>query len=318
MTDSERGDDQWGVWRGRIGASRKRRDERLPEWQENVTARKGVLAPLADTTSTINARTNAIGVNQDWPLTKAKVAQLYSQTPEVRLMPRDDAFRPAVPIFGRELNDTIQAVSVGTTIEEVLCDVVNAAGIGGVLVSCDTRTEAREVPVIDPATLPPDQQMAAMQGALEIPTTTVEHPVDIRYLAQRISPSDLLVPSDFTGSNYDHARWLGEDGRMTWSQAVNAFGLDESVKEKVLGRDKRMTGTSLNTDSTVYTDTDVVTYTQLFYWRHYYHQDETNFKALQRLVFVDGLEEPVINEPYQAQRRVGDRLVGGKIGRAHV
>ena len=48
MTDSERGDDQWGVWRGRIGASRKRRDERLPEWQENVTARKGVLAPLAD------------------------------------------------------------------------------------------------------------------------------------------------------------------------------------------------------------------------------------------------------------------------------
>jgi hypothetical protein len=296
--------DPWGAWRGRIKASRARRDERLPEWQTNVDARKGARSGT-DAVDRLTTNDRRIIVNQDWPITKAKIAQLYSQTPEVRLTPRDDAFRPAVPVFGRELNDTIAAASVGTTIEEVLADVVNASGIGAALVSCEARTEMRDVPMVDPAMVPPELQA-------EIPTQSVEHTVDRRFLAQRISPADLLTPDDFTGSDYDQARWLGEDGRMTWPQSMAALGLTEEQKEKVCGKDKRAGNSStLNTSTATFSDTDVVNYTQLFYWRHYYHADETNFKALQRLVFVEGLEEPVINEPYQAQKKLEDgRLVG--------
>ncbi len=304
--------DPWGVWRGRIGASRNRRDQRIGDWQENVNARKGSLGRLTDGASPRMMAATAVSVNQDWPLTKAKIAQLYSQTPEVRLTARFPEFQQAIPIFGRELNDTISDVSVGTTMEEVLSDVVNASGIGGVLVSCDVKTVPKAVPIQDPSLLPPAQMLAVLKGA-PLPTTTVDQPVDIRYLAQRISPADLLIPDDFTGSNYNQARWLGEEGRMTWAQAQTLLGLTDEVKEKVLGKDKRSgsANNSLNTDTTAFRDTDVVHYQQLFYWRHFYHAEETNFKALQRLVFVEGLDEPKVNEPYKAQQRGEDgRLVG--------
>lgn len=302
MTDEQDSTTPWEAWQGRITASRRRRDDLIGDWQINVDKRKGEHA----------GSSTSVAINQDWPLTKAKIAQLYSQTPEIRLTPRDERFRPAVPIFSRELNDTITDASVGSTIEEVLADVVNASGIGGVLVSCEKRTEPRDVPVVDPATLPPEMQQAVLTGQAQIPTETVEATVDLQHLVTRLSPADLLVPSDFTGSNYDHARWLGHDGRMTWTQAQREFGLTDEVKDKVLTADKRSGGSthSLNTDSTKFKDTDVVNYTQIFYWRHFYHPEETSFKALQRIVFVEGLEEPVVDEPYKGQQNLEGRIVG--------
>lgn len=304
----EQTDTPWAAWQGRIAASRKRRDQWVGEWQENVRLRKGdrVAASTVSTLLPLTARPT-VSINQDWPLTKAKIAQLYSQTPEVRLTPTDEQFRPAVPIFAKELNHTIEHASVGTTIEEVLADVVNAAGIGGVLVSCETRTEPRDVPSVDPALIPPDVDPATL------PMTTVQAVTDVAYLVTRISPTDLLVPTDFVGSQYDHARWLGHDGRMTWAQAVASLGLTDEHKDDVLGKDKRASGSTntLNTDTASFRDTDVVQYTQIFAWRHFDDAAETKFQALQRLVFVDGLEEPVINEPYTGQRRTPDgRLVG--------
>jgi len=304
----------WAAWQHRIAAAKKRRDDRVSEWQENVDLRKGSISKTRDAADRIAIReSRGISVNQDWPLTKAKIAQLYSQTPEVRLTPRDERFAEAVQVFGRELNDVVGQAAIGATIEECLADVINASGIAGVLVSCEIKTEKRQVPEVDPATLSPQEQALLMQGAIEIPMVEVDAPTDVRYLAQRISPADLLIPDDFTGSTYDQARWLGEEGRMTWAQAVSNLGLTDDVKEKVLQTDRRASGTthSLNSDSLAFKDTDVVNYTQVFYWRHYYHPEETSFSALQRVVFVDGLEEPVINEPYRAQARLEDgRLIG--------
>jgi len=314
VTDSENEsaafaqDDAWKAWRQRISASRRRRDDLATDWQENVERRRG--AP--DETSQFTSSERVI-VNQDWSLTKAKIAQLYSQTPEVRLSPRAKKYQAAVPVFATQLNDTITDVSVGTTIEEVLADVVNASGIGGVLVSYEARTEPRQVPAIDPSTLPPDMQQALAQGQFQIPMETVDHVVECCYLVDRISPTDLLVPSDFTGSNYNKARWLGHDGRMTWTQAQRMFGLSDEQKERVLGSDRRASGStnSLNTDTLKFKDDEVVSFTELFYWRHYYHQEETSYRALQRVVFVDGLDAPVIDTPYEGQKRIEDgRLVG--------
>lgn len=329
MRDDETatGPDAWAPWLRRLSAARRRRNDLIHDWQENVDRRRGAIDETTRTQPSTATRTR-VTVNQDWPLTKAKIAQLYSQTPEVRLTPRDETFRPAVPIFSRELNDTISEASVGSTIEECLADVVNASGISGVLVSCEKRTELRDVPLVDPATLPPDIQQAVMTGAVKIPMEQVDHPVDVMHLAERISPADLLIPSDFTSSNYDKARWLGHDGRMTWPQALNAFkpsepaedgtvgqrGLTEDDKDHVLGRDRRASGVdnTLSTDTTKFRDTEVVNYTEVFYWRHFYHADETSFKALQRLVFVEGLDEPVVNEPYKGQQR--DEQSGRMVG----
>ena len=79
------------------------------------------------------------------------------------------------------------------------------------------------------------------------------------------------------------------------------------------GKDTRASNTfsSLNTDTNKFRGSQVVTFKELFYWRHYYHEDETNFKAIQRIVFVEGIDEPVVNEPYVGQKRGQDgRLLG--------
>lgn len=303
----EQGD--WGGWRARIAAARKLRDEKVPTWQENVAKRSN--SPDSDALSE-----TSVSINPDWELTKAKIANLYSQTPEVRLQPRRgfEQFRPAIGSFGQELNDTISDASVGSTIEEVLADVVNAAGIGAVKVFCEKRTEKRSVPEVDPATLPPEAQKMLASGAIDIPMVEVDHVVDLQNLCERISSADLLIPSDFTGSNYDKSRWLGNEGRMTGPQAIRELGLTEDQLEEALGTDKRAGANthSLNTDTNKFRDTEVVNYTEIFYWRHFYHAEETSFKAIQRIVFVDGLDEPVINEPYKAQQR--DEMTGAMVG----
>jgi hypothetical protein len=292
----------WAPWKRRLDAARKRRDDKVALWQENVEKRNPTGTSTKGTT-----------VNKDAPLTKAKIAQLYSQTPEVRLTPRVEPAQAQIAAFGRKLNDVITDSSVGTAIEEVLADVVNAAGIGGVLVSCEKRTEMRQVPEIDPAMLPPEMQQAAMAGAIEIPMIDAEVVTDYQYPVQRLSPTDLLVPSDFTGSNYQQCRWLAYDGRMTWAQALVSFGLTEEQKEDVLTTDKRASDTNntLNQDSQKFRDTEVVNFTEVYYWRHFYHQEETSFKAIQRVVFVKGLDEPVIDEEYTGQRRMDDGSMVG-------
>lgn len=278
-------------------------------WQENVAKR----IKSSDTTPR-----SEVLVNKDWPVTKAKVTQLYSQTPEVRLTPRIDfpGAQEAVAIFGRELNHTITEIDVGATIEEICTDVVNASGIGGVLVTCDKRTETKQVPEIDPSTLPPDVQMSIATGAFQLPMVDVDVVADIQHRCDRISPACLLVPSDFDRSDYDKARWLGYDGEMTWAQATRSLGLSEEQKDEVVGQSQKSRSGSMRTlsaDTNRFLDTEVVTFTEVYYWRHYYHPEETNFHALQRVVFVDGLDEPVVNEPYAVQKRQEDgTLIGVK------
>lgn len=302
--------ERWSPWQSRINAARKHRDDLVADWQANVDRRKvRTTARSGETPSSIGTQTTRVTVPKDWAFTKAKIANLYSQTPEVRLTPRNEMFAPAVEPFGREINSTVSDCHVGTKIEEVLADVVNAAGIGAVLISCDKRTEPRLMPKYDPMVI-------GMTGQPQ-EFVPVEAVVDLKYLVDRISPADLLIPSDFTGSNYDEARWLGHDGRMTWAQGKNQLKLTDAQKDDVLGADKRARGTnnSLNTDTTnKFKDSEVVQFTEVFAWKHFYDEHETNFSALQRLVFVDGLDEPVIVEDYQVQKRLPDgRIIGVRI-----
>jgi hypothetical protein len=304
--------DQWGPWQARIKAARTRREDKVGDWQRNVDRRKvATTARSGDTPTHINTAESRVTVPKDWAKTKAKIANLYSATPEVRLTPRSEMFAPAVEPFGRELNSTISDCSVGNTIEEVLADVVNASGIGAVIVSCAKRTIEKLVDKYDPMIV----QLTGIPQE-QIPVTDV---ADLKYLVDRISPADLLIPSDFTGSNYNKAKWLGYDGRMTWAQAKNQLGLTDDQKDDVIGEDKRAKGSSadsLNTDTSAFKDSEVVEFTELFAWKHYYDPEEKNFSALQRLVFVHGLEDegPAIVEDYQVQKRMEDgRIVGVKM-----
>src|SRR4030095_1178042 len=276
-------------------------------WQENVRRRA---SRSGETDSTVVK----VSVNKDWPLTKAKMALLYSTTPQIRLTSNIPQALPAIAQFSFDLNNTIKKASVGAAIEEELADVINASGISAVLLVCEKRTEWRDMRWADPAPLPLEMQAAVTTGACDIPTMPVQATTDIRYLCDRLSPGSLIVPADFTGSNYDRARFLAYDGSMTWEQASINLGLTDDQKDKVVGPDRRASAShgSLNSDGSKFKDTEVVNFTEVFYWRFFYHAEETNFSALQRLVFVDGLSEPVVNEEYTGQKRLPNgQIVGG-------
>ena len=87
--------DQWSGWRGRLAASRKRRDEKIGTWQENVSKR------IKSPDSAFSSGSAEVSVNQDWPKTTAKIAGHFSQTPEVRVSPRQgmEQFQPLVQTF---------------------------------------------------------------------------------------------------------------------------------------------------------------------------------------------------------------------------
>ena len=43
-------------------------------------------------------------------------------------------------------------------------------------------------------------------------------------------------------------------------------------------------------------------FNEAFYWRHRFDPDEKHFKAIWRIVYVDGIDEPVIHEPWKGQQ----------------
>ena len=286
--------DPHAYWRNWRDNSRRMRDDRVSLWTKNADKRK---AGIGDTNS------EQVHVNKDWPKTKAKEANLYSQTPEVRCSAEIPELANDVSRLAKELNKTIKKSNVGATVGECLADGINASGIAGCIVSCEKLTAPTQIPKFTDPVI----QMMSGDPMLDTVKTT-----DIAYPAPRISPADLLIDSSFLGSDYDQCCAIGRDGRMTWPQAQRAFGLTEEQKEKVVSGDNRITlNNTLNSDSGKFRNQPVVNFSEIFYWRHYFHPEETSFYAIQRLVFVDGIDDPVINEEYAGQKRMPDGSIVG-------
>lgn len=285
------------AFRSRIeGCKRKKRDLKH-DWDLNISYRRG--KPFDS-----DSDQDRVAVNMDFPFTKAKHASLFSQVPQVILTPKHPAFAQAAPVFAKALNDTLTTAKVGTAMDECLPDMINAAGIAGAIVAYDSITDMVQVPEIDPAMMPPELQQAVATGAFEIPMVDAQRTLDARFTVTRISPTDLLWPVEFKGSDFNDAPWVGRSGRMTWEEAKRTFGLtDEEHKERVVGDDRADRQAAHDKDHDRDADTEVVTFDEIYYWRHLYHADEKSFKAIQRVVFVNGLDDkPVVDEPWKGQR----------------
>jgi hypothetical protein len=210
-------------------------------------------------------------------------------------------------VYERRLNDTLIKAGIEAAMDEVMADVINAAGIGVVMVSMEAITENKDVPSIDLSIFPPDIQKTALQSGMlfgkPIPMETVPMPVDRRYTVRRISPADFLWPIDFTGSDFDNAPWLGYTGRIPWAEAVARFGLTEADKERVLTEERtyldRLTD-DIDKEA-VYND-DKVGFDEIFYHEYQYDTASKSFNTIHHLVFLHGKTEPVLDEPWNGQQ----------------
>jgi hypothetical protein len=290
-------------FRTRIESCKQYRRKLIPNWTASIDYRRG--KPFTSQTDE-----DQIAVNLDWSMTKMKQAMLFSQVPKIRIdhsprtLPKQ---APWAASYELRLNEILVEAGIESAMDECLPDCINAAGIGAILVSFEVITEDKQVPAFDMSSLPPDLAMQAMRtGELNgepIPMESVPQKVDQRYLTQRISPADLLWPINFTGANFDNGPWIGRSGRITWAQAVQQFGLEETDRELVLGEDRPMMDKLTHDLERERGDADhMVNFEEVFYKDHAYDTESKSFCSIHHLVFIAGKDEPVVDEPWNGQR----------------
>lgn len=290
-------------FRERIDLCKQYRRKLIQNWTVNIDYRRG--KPFQ-----AQPDTDQVAVNLDWPLTKTKQASLFSQVPQVRLNHHPDsaAAGPWLAKYERKLNDTFVEAGIESAMDEIVPDCINAAGIGVSLVSYEAITEDTEVPMLDMATLPPEVgaqilQTGKMPDGSDVPMEIVPRVVDKRYCIQRISPGDFLWPINFTGSNFDQAPWVGRSGRISWEEAMQKWKLDPSMKDKVIGEDRTaMDRLSQDIDKEKVHPEKNVGFDEVFYRNFQFDPDTKSFHLYHHLVFVDGQDTPVVDEPWKGQR----------------
>lgn len=297
----------------RILACKSYRRRLLQMWQLNVDYRRGkAFASESDQ--------DRVQVPLDWSLTEMKQSLLFSQVPAVRInhppetISKDIA--PWLSNFESRINDTLIKANIESAMDECLPDCINAAGIGVVLVSYEAITIDKEVPAIDIQMLPPEIQARILQTGMlpngqPIPMETVPDVIDHRYIIERISPANFLWPVSFTGSNFDKAPWLGRTGQVTWAIAQQRWKLDPKNKQKYLGSSTNVTSSdgyaggrgALSDDIDKEGDTgdELVEFDEIFFLTHQYSSASKSYSTIHHMVFVEGQEEPIVDEPWNGQ-----------------
>lgn len=299
-------------------------DTLLPDWKTNTAMRVGGISSIATDTFTGGESAAEVGgsytsaITPDWALSKTKIANLYSTNPEVRITHEDDQYKAAVAPFAKALNYELgeSRACLGDAMEEALSDVVNASGVGAVEVGYAARSRKKVVPLAAMIPTPegpietsqiPEEVMAGIiadhqaQG-IPFPTREVDVPMSEMFYISRFSPKDLIVQSAFVGSNFDRASLIGRRGKCTWSEAKAEFGLsDEDREDVVTGMSESVEDTLKVGPETTKSPEPAVSYQKVYYWRYKFDPDEPHFDCIWKIVYVDGMKEPPVHEPWKGQ-----------------
>lgn len=292
---------------GQVEKSERVIKDNVHQWKRNVEMRQGqpngaISSPIADEDDDYQS-----DYNPDWFLTKTKTASLFSQVPRVILTHRNQAFRPAVGPFAKEINYELGArrCNVGAAMFECMSDVVNASGIAAIEVGYAARFEDKEVPTQEARMLPPDMQ-TALQAAGQLPMETVPVATDYRFFTDRISPADLLTPGGFTGSDFDKGPFIGRRFLTSWAEASVEFKLDDEDKESLVSE-----GDIAPSDETLRVGKDsdsapsemkAIKGKRLYYWRSRVDPHCKSFDEIWEIVWLESREKPVKHEKWTGQK----------------
>jgi len=313
----------------RAKSCKTEKDSLIQEWRRNVELRIGHVAELYTNGFNVPFDELQTELNPDWSLTKTKTANLYSQVPTVRLSSENKAYRPALPPFAKQLNYEIspKRSNIGAAMEECLNDVVNAAGICLIFTGYMARYNEKLISALDEQTMalfPPEmlqtlaeteveddwdpspEHLEPMLAQFQLPMKRTHEVVSDRIFTRRISPVDGLWPADFTGSDFNEADFAGYTGKLSWAEAKLEFKLqdgqyDSVVSDSAEAQDKTLRS---NWERAGLADTKKVKFDDIYYWRYRVDPDEKSLDCIWRIVYVEGLDEPAIHEPWKGQQKV--------------
>lgn len=291
--------DEFQRWCGEIKRCERRVDGVIEGWKRNVRAFAG--QPPS------NLPDGTTWINKDYPRVKGKLSQLFFRVPEVQAIPRHVQFAPAAPLVAAATNQVLmREMRVASVVDEVLTDILSAAGVGAVVVGYHAVTETVETPVED-LSMAPAVVSEGMVASGMVPTQKVEVPIHEEYYCDRISPADLLYPASFRSSDWDRAPWLGYRFEMPVEEARRRYKLPKEFAGKRPNRQRL-----LYDDLTSDVDTDEVVVGYVIWYRAYlYDRKVKHPQHLRRLVIVDGVEDgPVVHEDSPYQRWDGKKWLG--------
>lgn len=313
-----------GAWKTRVEASQAAIDRVKPDWdrnQERYLVKKSLAGAKDD-----------VIVPKDYANVEQKKAQLAYRVPEIQLEPMEplaSGMEDAVAIFEAVVNYQLgpHGVNAEIVLDEVLSDALCSSGIFGSKIAYEgTFNGTKQVPIgqqPDPNWQPPtpQQQQPGTVLGLNQPTpqppmvpqlATVPNLIAEHYVWERISPAKLLIPEEFTGSDYDKAAWLGFEFVMPFNLAKRAFKLADDFKafasddDRKIGRQETATGDRSAPKR--------VRGWEIWYKASLFDDAEVNPDRQRVLVLIDGLKEPVKHEnsPYQVDLPTGQ--IGGMEG----
>jgi hypothetical protein len=293
-----------GRWKDRVSQSKKKVADHDQAWKDNVAQMAGKplkAAPEQDT----------VVVNKDWSRVKAKQAQLFYQVPRVNIRARQEAYKAAAPIYAAALNFELEhRIKAQVVMDEVLADVLNAAGIGISKIGYDGVFEQTMVPKQDPGAIPPEMQAGMlMSGAIEM--VPMSRPIYECYYWKRVSPNMFLFPVEFTGTNWDDAPWLGFRGYMPFTEAKRKFNLPDDFKGRTTPKPDLLSSENDTNPATGGGD-DYVEYCEIWYKAYLFDEKAKHPQHFRRLVLVEGLDKPARHEDSPWQRK--DPQTGKYVG----
>jgi hypothetical protein len=279
-----------------VDATSTWRSQQLPKWQRNVEYRQNkVLDAEPDRDEVL--------VPIDWSRTRNKIAQLFFQVPKISLFPRAPQWRPVTPLVSAVVNHQLaEEMHVEHTVEEVLGDVINAAGIGVAYLSYEAEFVPEEVPAMDLSQRDPAQLVQAVQETGgQIPMITKQVPLYHKVDLSSVDPADFLFPLSHTKINWNKAPWLGHNFRLSDAEARRRNWLKDGDTG---GGDPVKSVNTQREETSVKDGAKTVSCTRVFYRPYFYDPKEPDCRKIKVLIWVDGANdgEPVVHEDFKWQK----------------
>lgn len=294
----------------------------LAYWRNQLKSAKDTITTLAQTRKwdanidaylgkggTWQKNRHNIAVNKDFALTESKKALLFFQTPNVQATAHQPQSEQAAPLVAAVMNAHLHQVDAKTMVDEVLMDVLCPAGVGVSKIGyeCFVDPATPEIPVPNP--LAPDSPLTGPDGKPILQPNMIRE----RYFWERIPPKMFRYPSNFHGSDFDRASWLGFDFELEKVVAARLY----DKKTDALPSSGDQTQNLLSSDTTRKNDaSQKVTLTEVWYRACDVDPNISDPEVIRQLVFMDGREDaPLVHRdsPYQTIEN-GTTYVSGMKG----
>lgn len=271
-------------WVGRFDRAEQRLKDVLPSWE----------AALARYTKS-KAANYDVNALKDFRHVETKKAALFFDTPHVRLPPKDyiapelaAQVMPLLPLRETVLNHYLgpEGTAIKGHMLAALFDCLAPSGWLVTEIGYDVRTvEARDEL----------GQVILDETGTPMPVPFWSHPYWVR-----VSPRKLLVPDDWTSTQFDEAPWLALRGVVPLKTAkAMGWTLPEAFTPTTQGDPYLLTGEAKREA----TSDGKVQYTKVWYRAALYDDDVLHPDLYRSAIFVEGVNDRPVktqNSPFQS------------------